>query len=444
MAGPDPHAPAHTTTPIEVDRDTARMFRQLADVLTGRVTSEPTPHLAPRLQELFGTEPGELVGIDVAPSWPRFWLLSREVGRLALQHDDARVIGGDLSLEPEWRLMAELGDVPVLESACVWFPAGTLGVPPVAVEVDGDNPFGGPSLRVHVRLEDVAFARELADDLAASVVADNPWRLGVVRVSSAGGGVMFHRTEVPTVTREDLILPDDVWDSVDADVHRMLERGDRLVRAGLSANRGLLLAGPPGTGKTALARVLAHELAGRATVVLCDTSVVGGRVRELYATLDLLTPAVVVLDDIDLLSAHRDEVGAAGGASLHSLLTTLDGVMTQHDGVVTIASTNTPDVLDPALRRACRFDRVVTLDRPDRALRSRLLARLAQRVGCDLPADDLEVLVDATDGASGADLTELVRLAVLGGDDDTPRPHDLLAAAHGGNWRPAEGVGTYL
>lgn len=436
--------PQTSTVPVEIDPDTARIFRQLSAVLTGQTTEKPTAHLAPRLQRLFGTEAGGLVGIEVAPSWPRFWLLSREVGRLAGEYEAVRVVGGDLSFEPEWRLMNELGDLPVLESACVWFPAGTLGDVPVAVEVEGARPFQSPSLRVHVRLEDSAFARELIDRLSGSVLADNPWRLGVVRVTGDHSGVMFHRADVAAMTRGDLILPDAVWTTIDADVHRLLERRDRLTQAGLKANRGLLLAGPPGTGKTALAHVLANELAGQASVVLCDTSVVGARVRQLYDTLDLLAPAVVVLDDIDLLTRHRDEGGWAGGEVLHSLLTTLDGAMTQHDGVVTIASTNTPEVLDPALRRACRFDRVITLACPDPSLRARLLTRLAGRAGCLLSTNDLETLVAATEGASGADLTELVRLAVLAGDDDAPRPHDLVAAAQAGTWRATDVMGTYL
>src|SRR5690606_28321392 len=151
-------------------------------------------------------------------------------------------------------------------------------------------------------------------------------------------------------------------------------------------------------------RVLAAELAGEITVVFCTATVMAEHMNDVYEGLAGLAPALVVLEDLDLVIGSR---GGSGSAALHRFLTALDGAFSRHRDVVTVATTNDPNGLDPAARRAARFDRFVEVPLPATrqrtAILARYLGRLAERV--DLPA-----VAAVTDGASGADLREVVKI----------------------------------
>jgi cell division protease FtsH len=199
----------------------------------------------------------------------------------------------------------------------------------------------------------------------------------------------------------------------------MFERMDVLRESGLGGNRGLLLAGPPGTGKTALCRALAAEYEGRATVVIVSAAVGSYLLGDLYERLDALAPALVLVEDLDLIVGSREE---GAGPGLIQFLTVLDGLMTRHSGVVTIATTNDPSAIDAAATRAARFDQVVYLGLPSEEARRAILELYLSRVSHDADLDDLAA---RSDGLSGADLREVVRSAVLDSDNDTLTPDDL-------------------
>jgi len=182
----------------------------------------------------------------------------------------------------------------------------------------------------------------------------------------------------------------------------------------------VLLAGPPGTGKTLLSRVLAAEVPAGVTVVFCDGKAVANTVRTLYGELEYLAPALVVMEDIDLVVADRRRRGST--ETLVDFLLALDGAVSRHRGVVTVATTNDPAAIDAAAKRAARFDRLVEVPPPDAAGRAAILARYLR----SLPAAvDVARVAAATDGATGADLRELVTLAVL----HTARPNGAGPAA---------------
>jgi hypothetical protein len=164
----------------------------------------------------------------------------------------------------------------------------------------------------------------------------------------------------PSITSErgGLVLPDDVWQEVDVFLASATSRRDLLKSLGLGTNRGMLIAGPPGVGKTHLVRVIASELAGRYTTILADANAMRHTISDLYAESDTFGPTLVVLDDIDLVLGHRDSSGT--NTSLADFLSTLDGVR-QRDDILTIATTNDPKSLDPAAQRSNRFDMVITL-----------------------------------------------------------------------------------
>jgi cell division protease FtsH len=195
----------------------------------------------------------------------------------------------------------------------------------------------------------------------------------------------------------------------------------RYHRAGARGPSGVLMAGPPGTGKTLLARAVAGEAhvpffsASGSGFVEMFVGVGAARVRDLFEQARTRGPAIVFIDEIDALGARRDHGGFAGSdereQTLNQLLAEMDG-FEDSGGVVVLAATNRPDVLDPALRRPGRFDREVVVPLPNRAERRAILAAHAR--GKTLSADsDLEQVAAATPGFSGADLANLINEAAV-------------------------------
>ena len=193
-------------------------------------------------------------------------------------------------------------------------------------------------------------------------------------------------------------------------------------RLGARIPKGVLLVGPPGTGKTLLARAVAGEASvsffsiSGSEFVEMFVGVGAARVRDLFDQASLSAPCIIFIDELDALGRARGIGPIAGGhdekeQTLNQLLTEMDGFDPQR-GIVILAATNRPEILDPALLRAGRFDRQVLVDRPDRSGREAILQVHIQKVKL---ADDinLEHLAALTPGFSGADLANLVNEAAL-------------------------------
>ena len=185
--------------------------------------------------------------------------------------------------------------------------------------------------------------------------------------------------------------------------------------------KGVLLVGPPGTGKTLLAKAIAGEanvpffsISGSDFVEMF-VGVGASRVRDLFEQGKKHAPCIIFMDEIDAVGRHRG-AGLGGGhdereQTLNQLLVEMDGFET-NEGVILIAATNRPDVLDPALLRPGRFDRQVVVPRPDVKGREEILRVHARRIPL-APNVDLKVLARGTPGFSGADLANLVNEAAL-------------------------------
>jgi cell division protease FtsH len=214
-------------------------------------------------------------------------------------------------------------------------------------------------------------------------------------------------------------------DEVEAEINEVvdfLKDPEKYRRLGARAPKGVLLVGAPGTGKTLLARATAGEArvpffsASASEFIEMIVGVGASRVRELFAEARKVAPAIIFIDEIDTIGRTRGAAQSFGGhdereQTLNQILTEMDG-FSGHEGVVVLAATNRPDVLDPALLRPGRFDRQIVVHPPDRQGRVAILKVHTRKVPL---ADDVDLdrLAASTPGMTGADLANLVNEAAL-------------------------------
>jgi len=200
-----------------------------------------------------------------------------------------------------------------------------------------------------------------------------------------------------------------------------LKNPGKFQRLGGNIPKGVLMVGPPGTGKTLLARAIAGEaqvpffsISGSDFVEMF-VGVGASRVRDMFETAKKHAPCIIFIDELDAVGRHRG-AGLGGGhdereQTLNQLLVEMDG-FEGHEGIIMIAATNRPDVLDPALLRPGRFDRQVVVPLPDLKGREQILGVHMKKIPVD-ESVDARVIARGTPGFSGADLANLVNEAAL-------------------------------
>ncbi|MFE0177334.1 ATP-dependent zinc metalloprotease FtsH [Streptomyces sp. NPDC059002] len=282
-------------------------------------------------------------------------------------------------------------------------------------------------------VQERSFLSNLLISLAPMLLLVVLWIFIARRMSAGmgGGGGMLGRKTPPKpvelepgakrTTFEDVAGIDEVEGELN-DVVDFLKNPDAYRTMGAKMPRGVLLAGPPGTGKTLLARAVAGEAgvpffsASASEFIEMIVGVGASRVRELFAEARKVAPSIIFIDEIDTIGRARGGGSGMGGhdereQTLNQILTEMDG-FSGAEGVIVLAATNRADILDPALTRPGRFDRVVNVSPPDRGGREAILKIHTRAIPL---ADDVDLaqVARTTPGMTGAELANLANEAAL-------------------------------
>jgi len=285
----------------------------------------------------------------------------------------------------------------------------------------------------YTRVHESTFLRDLLSWIVPALVFFGVWFWLIRRMGAQGGlggGFMSigkSRAKVYVEKQTGVTFADVAGvDEAKAELQEVVEflkDPKKYGRLGARIPKGVLLVGPPGTGKTLLARAVAGE-AGVAFFSISGSEFVemfvgvgAARVRDLFEQARQKAPAIIFIDELDALGRARGAGGAFGGGhdekeqTLNQLLVELDG-FDPSTGLVLLSATNRPEILDPALLRAGRFDRQVLVDRPDKPGRIQILQVHVKKIRLQ-PEVDLAQVAALTPGFTGADLANLVNEAAL-------------------------------
>lgn len=347
---------------------------------------------------------------------------------------------GDESCPPTWRRV-EVGDKRLTPPAelSVFFEKGQLADAPVVVRLTEEFSFReSPQLMVYGAPRDRAHVESVMD----AIVADSEGAMNLFRgralKASSNNGLVIDVVDLPQIAREDVVVPDEVWREIDLNVASVTSRRDAMLRLGLGVRRGILLAGPPGVGKTVISQVIARELVGDFTVVTVDSRASRSALSGVYEEAVRFGPTVVVLEDLDLLVGDRRRGGES--SALSEFLAVMD---TDPDKpILTLASTNDLHTLDAAAIRSARFDAVIEIGYPSRQEATRILGRYVR----DVPGGDGVAPAVVADhfgpDVSGADIREIVRRTYLA--EGCVTGEGLIATVKAGRFKVDAPAGAYL
>ncbi|MCW1913676.1 AAA family ATPase [Luteolibacter sp. GHJ8] len=281
---------------------------------------------------------------------------------------------------------------------------------PVAIMQDEERFTSSPRLTIEVMAGESAAAEELLRRIEKETLQGKAFRGGVISLKGdchRGFAVQFH--QLPALAREEVILPEDLLQRLERHTVDFSRQSGRLKAAGRHLKRGILLHGPPGTGKTYSAMHLASRMPERTVFLLTGADI--GMIEQAVAMARILDPATLILEDVDLIGTRRENQMVGANAVLFELLNQMDGLAEDAD-LLFILTTNRPDVLEPALAaRPGRIDQAIEIPPPDEDCRRRLIALYGK--GLVLELEELDDLVRRIEGVSAAFIRELLRKAAV-------------------------------
>lgn len=296
-----------------------------------------------------------------------------------------------------------------------------------ALLVRGPEPQHGQGLVVEVAGLPTSGAQDVLRELAELRSRLNVYRGQVLELVAGQGGVEVVFPRLPPTARADVVLPEAVLRRVERHSLEMAARRDDLRAAGQHLKRGLLLHGPPGTGKTHTTRYVVQHLAGSTVLLLSGAALqLIGAVTSLARELQ---PSAVVLEDVDLVAEDR-AYGPGPAPVLFELLDAMDGAAEDAD-LLFLLTTNRADLLEPALAaRPGRVDVAVEIGLPDADARRRLLELYGRGVPLTWSPDDVTRAVERTEGVTASFVKELLRRAVLESLTERPGALGEVTAQH--------------
>jgi len=280
---------------------------------------------------------------------------------------------------------------------------------PVVIGIRDESRFGAPFCNLDILAADQGAATATRDEIERLMRVHDVFRGQVLSFTASEhhGNELVTFLPRPTIAAQDVVLPDGMLENIERHIVGVAEWSRELLEAGQHLKRGLLLHGPPGTGKTHTIRYLTGRLTSSTIILLTGRSI--RFIDQAAALARRLQPSMVVLEDVDLVATDRDFT-QDGNPLLFSLLDAMDGVGTDAD--VTFAlTTNRADILETALAdRPGRVDLAIEIPRPDGQCRLRLLQVYARDLAVD--ANLNEVVADS-EGVTASFIKELIRRAVL-------------------------------
>jgi cell division protease FtsH len=267
-----------------------------------------------------------------------------------------------------------------------------------------------PKILVEVMAKQRTTAETWLRKLVQSVRSGKAYRGKVFSLErNCFGGVEVKFHQLPTIGRDQIILPQQLLDRIERHTINFTRHADRLRASGRHLKRGILLHGPPGTGKTLSAMYLASRMENRTVIILTGGGM--GSIEAACHLARLLEPSTVILEDVDLIGTERGHQTVGANALLFELLNQMDGLNEDCD-VLFVLTTNRPDELEPALSaRPGRIDQALEVPLPDADCRERLIGHYGK--GLKLVVKDMNRLVSRLEGASPAFIRELLRKATL-------------------------------
>ena len=296
---------------------------------------------------------------------------------------------------------------------------------PVVIGVRDESQFGPPLCSLEILAADRSAAATTRAEIERLMRVHDAFRGQVLSFTESEhhGNELVSFLPRPAVTARDVVLPDGVLETIEQHIIGIADWSQELLSAGQHLKRGLLLHGPPGTGKTHTVRYLTGRLADSTVILLTGRSI--RFIDQAAALARRLQPSMVVLEDVDLVATDRDYT-PDGNPLLFSLLDAMDGVGADAD-VTFVLTTNRADILETALAdRPGRVDLAVEIPRPDAACRERLLHVYVRDLTLDA---DLDPVVAGTEGVTASFVKEMIRRTVLASLRAGERP-PVLRDAH--------------